>query len=364
MKKIKFLMAISLIVIAVSCKKNSAPAPVQTIQPLKDTTDLYVLAQGLFGTNTTTLTAYDFGRNVATTDTFAKANGFKLGDTGSDFIIYGGKIYIVMNSSGYVAVANALSTKFIDSISFQSGGVNRGPENIVSYGGKVFVSSTDNSVSVIDTTTLAITNTITVGSNPAQMIVAGTNLYVSNTGGFAALSSPYLYDSTVSVIDLTTEMQTSKIVVGVNPGYIAADGAGNIYVACTGDYNAISPSLVKVNTGTNAVTKSVAIAAGVVRYYNNKLYITGGGAVAPSTAVQVINSSDLSVSSTSFVTDGTVITAPYGLDIDATTGDVYIGDAKDFSAAGTVTCFDNTGKKKFAFSVTPTANHIKVVLLQ
>ena len=362
MKKIKFLMAISLIVIAVSCKKSSAPPFVQGIPPVKDTTDLYVLAQGVFGTNTTTLTAYDFGRSVATTDTFAKANGFKLGDTGSDFIIYGGKIYIVMNNSGYVAVANALSAKFIDSISFQSGGVNRGPENIVSYGGKVFVSSTDNSVSVIDTATLAITNTITVGSNPAQMVVSGTNLYVSNTGGFAAFSAPYLYDSTVSVIDLTTETQTAKIVVGVNPGYIAADGAGNIYVACTGDYNTILPSLVKVSTGTNAVTKSVAIAAGVVRYYNNKLYTTGGGAGVPG--VQVINTTDLSVLATSFITDGTVITAPYGLDIDAATGDIYLGDAKDYTAAGTVTCFDNTGKKKFSFSVTPTASPIKVVLLQ
>lgn len=355
-------MAISLIVITVSCKKNNAATPIHVVTPLKDTTDLYVLAQGVFGTNTTTLTAYDFGRNVATADTFANANGFKLGDTGSDFIIYGGKMYIVMNNSGYVAVVNALSTKFIDSISFQSGGVNRGPENIVSYGGKVFVSATDNSVSVIDTTTFAITNTITVGSNPAQMVVSGTNLYVSNTGGFAAFSAPYLYDSTVSVIDLTTETQTSKIVVGVNPGYIAADGTGNIYVACTGDYNTVLPSLVKVSTSTNTITKTVAIAAGVVRYYNNKLYTTGGGAGVPG--VQVINSSDLSVVSASFITDGTVITSPYGLDIDANTGDIYIGDAKDYTAAGTVSCFDNTGKKKFSFSVTPTASPIKVVLLQ
>jgi YVTN family beta-propeller protein len=359
MKKINLLLiTVSLIVLATSCKKSGGSG----IRPANDTTGLYVLAQGVFGTNTTTLTAYDFGTGVATTDTFAKANGFKLGDTGSDFIIYGGKIYIVMNNSGYVAVANASSAKFIDSISFLSGSVNRGPENIVSAGGKVFVSSTDNTVSVIDTATLAITKTITVGTNPAQMVVSGTNLYVSNTGGFAAFSPPYLYDSTVSVIDLSTETETSKIVVGANPGYIAADGAGYVYVACTGDYNTILPSLVKVNTGTNTITKSVSIAAGVVRYYNNKLYTTGGGAGAPG--VQVINTSDLSVSSTSFITDGTIITTPYGLDIDEVTGDVYIGDAKDYSAAGTVYCFDNTGTKKFSFSVTPTASPIKVVLLQ
>ena len=64
--------------------------------------------------------------------------------------------------------------------------MNRGPENIVAAGGNVFVSSTDGTVAVIDTTTLTITKFIKVGSNPAQMVVAGDNLYVSNTGGFSA----------------------------------------------------------------------------------------------------------------------------------------------------------------------------------
>ena len=67
---------------------------------------------------------------------FKNVNGFGLGDTGSDFIIYGGKMYIVMNISGYVAVANSVTAKFIDTISFKNAGVNRGPENIVAAGGK------------------------------------------------------------------------------------------------------------------------------------------------------------------------------------------------------------------------------------
>ena len=61
--------------------------------------------------NNTTLTYYDFASATPTTDYFKNVNGFGLGDTGSDFIIYGGKVYIVMNVSGYVAVANAFSCK-------------------------------------------------------------------------------------------------------------------------------------------------------------------------------------------------------------------------------------------------------------
>src|SRR5580704_19798652 len=102
------------------------------------------------------------------------------------------------------------------------------------------------------------------------MAISGTNLYVSNTGGFSAQ-----FDSTLSVIDLNTLSEITKITVGKNPGCIAADNSGNIYVACTGDYNIVLPSLVKVNTGTNSVLKSADTAVGTLRYFNNYLYVTG-----------------------------------------------------------------------------------------
>ena len=261
-----------------------------------------------------------------------------------------------MNNSGYVAVANVSTAKFIDSISFQSGGINKGPENIIGNGANVFVSSTDGTVSVIDTTTLAITKSITVGSNPAQLAISGNNLYVSNTGAFG------VYDSTVSVISLSTLTQTSKITVGTNPGCIAADNSGNIYVACTGDYGAIVPSMVKVNTATSAITKSADTAVGTVRFYNNNLYVTGGYLGIAN--VRVLSTTDFSAIKSNFVSDGTVVTTPYGLDIDETTGDVYVGDAKDYVSAGEVFSFDKNGNKKFSFSTTPSASPIKTVLIQ
>ncbi len=353
MRKIKSSLTVIVLVVIASCTKKDI---VNTTAP-KVTTGLYSLNQGNFGANNTTLTYYDFGTSVATTDYYHNVNGFGLGDTGSDFIIYGGKVYVVMNVSGNVAVADALTAKYIDTISFISSGVNKGPENIVGYGSNVFVSSTDGTVSVIDTTSLSITKSITVGSNPAQMAISGTKLFVSNTGGFSAQ-----FDSTVSVIDLGTLTQTGKITVGTNPGSIAADNSGNIYVACTGDYASVAPSLVKVNTATNAVVLSADTAVGIVRFYNNNLFITGGYLGAAT--VRVLSTTDFSLVKSNFISDGTTVINPYGLDIDNATGDVYLGDAKDYTASGTVFCFDKTGAKKFSFSTTPTASPAKVVLIQ
>ncbi len=231
MKKNKLLFATCIAIsFLFSCSKNNTPAPPPV--PPKVTTGVFVLNQGTYGANNTTLTYYDFASGTQTTDFFKNVNGFGLGDTGSDFIIYGGKMYIVMNVSGYVAVANGVTAKFIDTISFKNAGVNRGPENIVASGGNVFVSSTDGTVAVIDTSTLAITKYITVGSNPAQMVVTGDILYVSNTGAFSAT-----FDSTVSVIPLNTLTESARIVVGINPGSITTDNSGSIYVVCTGDYD-------------------------------------------------------------------------------------------------------------------------------
>ncbi|SRR5579871_4093933 len=354
MKSGKFFFSLVMISFGIiSCKKDNVP----NTTPPKTTTGVYSLNQGNYGSNNTTLTYYDFTKASATTDFFKTVNGFGLGDTGSDFIIYGSKIYIVMNVSGNVAVADAVTAKYIDTISFTAGGTNKGPENIASYGGKVFVSSTDGTVSVIDTTTLAIEKSITVGENPAQMIISGSNLYVSNTGGFSAQ-----FDSTVSVIDLTTLTETRKITVGINPGCIAADNAGNIYVACTGDYSTVAPSLVKVNTNNNTVTKSADTAVGTVRYYNNNLFVTGG--YLGIAYVRVLSTTDFSAIKSNFISDGTLITTPYALDIDPSTGDVYVGDSKDYVSSGEIFCFDKNGNKKFSFSTSPTASPVKTVLIQ
>jgi YVTN family beta-propeller protein len=351
--KLSYLVT-AVIVLILSCSKENSPTPVTP----EVTKGVFVLDQGTYGHNNTALTYYDFSTSTQTTDYFRNVNGFSLGDTGSDFFIYGGKAYIVMNVSGYVAVMNSVTAQFMDTISFNVSGQNREPENIVAYGNKIFVSCNDGTVAVIDTASLAISKNITVGANPAQMTISGNNLFVSNTGGFNING---IFDSTVSIIDLSSLSETGKITVGSNPGSITADSSGNIYVACTGNYGSIGPKLVKVSLSNGSVVKSVDTAAGTIRFFNNALYTTGGYLGAAN--VSILNPDDFSAIRPSFVTDGTSIVNPYGLDIDPATGDVYVGDAKDYKTSGEVFCFDKTGKKKFSFSTTPGISPIRTQLI-
>lgn len=355
-KKTRSLLATACLAFLIaSCDKDDAPAP----EVPKVTTGVYVMNEGAFGTIGASMTFYDFAANKATTDFYENVNGNSLGDTGNDLLLYGGKIYIVMNGDSYVQVANAFTGKAIKRIDFLgTGGNKRQPRYAVPYKNKVLVSSFDGTVAVLDTTTFNVDKWITVGTNPDGLAVSGDRLYVANSGGF---NFP-LFDSTVSVVDLNSLAEIQKIKVGVNPGSVVADNSGNVYVACTGNYDNIGPKLVKINTVNNTVAKSADTAAGKLRYFNNALYVTGG--YLGSAHVRKLNTTDFSQVSSNFITDGTSVVNPYGVDVDPANGDVYITDAKDFSSSGEVFCFDKNGKRKFSFSVSPGVNPNTVVLIK
>jgi YVTN family beta-propeller protein len=281
-----------------------------------------------------------------------------LGDTGNDIVIYGGKLYIVMNISSYIEVADALTANEITKIEMKNGSTPRQPRYAVGYKNKLLVSSYDGTVAVIDTTTLTVDKFITVGSNPEQLVVSGDKLFVANSGG---LNYPDV-DSTVSVVDLNSFTEKKKIVVGLDPVKMAADATGNVFVVASGVFGEAGPKLVQIDATAESVKKSIDSNVYILKVSGNKLYATGGYGT-PEKLV-VFNTNDLSIADGHFIKDGTSITSTYGLNIDDETGDVYITDAKDYTSPGEVFCFDKNGTKKFSFSTTPGISPNTVVLVK
>ena len=70
------------------------------------TSEMYVLCEGLFNLNNSTLARYSFETNTCMTDYFRTINRRGLGDTANDMDIYGGKLYIVVNVSSTVEVVD------------------------------------------------------------------------------------------------------------------------------------------------------------------------------------------------------------------------------------------------------------------
>ncbi|ODT94080.1 MAG: hypothetical protein ABS85_04055 [Sphingobacteriales bacterium SCN 48-20] len=345
MKKKNLLpWTLALMVLAASCSKDDVNPGGPVLSPAQG---VYVLSEG--SSNNATLGYYSLSSNTLTGNFYQQQNPTQagLGSIGNDMTIYGSKLYIVVNVSSDVVVVNAATGTFIKRIAFKEGSTNKEPRYAIGAKGKVFVSCYDGTVAVIDTTSLNITTNIPVGTNPEEMALSGDNLYVANSGG---LNFPN-YDSTLSVVNVNSLTEITKIKVGINPQSVTADDQGFVYVSCTGNYGSVPAKLVKVKISDRTIAKSADTAAGRIRYYDNKLWVTGGYIGSPY--VRTLSTADFSQTRANFVTDGTAIAMPYGLDIDKQNGDVYVTDARDYVSSGQLLCFDKTGKKKFAVNTTP-----------
>ena len=206
------------------------------------TSRLYVLCEGLYGMNNSTLYSREMQTGESKRDVFREKNARGLGDTGNDMGIYGSKLYIVMNGSNLIEVTDArtaLSLKQIPLVDAQ--GIGRQPRYIAFSDGKAYVCNFDNTVCRIDTATLEVEAVTEVGRDPDGICVSGDYLFVSNSGG---LDFPDC-DNTISVVDLASFKEIKKIEVGRNPYTIEADAQGFVYVCTRGDYEGFNQKSVQ-----------------------------------------------------------------------------------------------------------------------
>ena len=68
------------------------------------TAGIYVLSEGLFNLNNSTLMFHSLKNGQTDTDYFRSKNHRGLGDTANDMAIYGSKLYIVVNVSSQIEV--------------------------------------------------------------------------------------------------------------------------------------------------------------------------------------------------------------------------------------------------------------------
>ena len=320
------------------------------LKPLSNTgsyepTQLYILSEGLFNWNNSTLASYDLTTNTLVSDFFLTANKRGLGDTANDMKLYGSKLYVVVDQSSQIDVIDPITGKSLKQIPlFKENGDGRQPRFIEFYKGKAYVCSFDGTVAKIDTASLKIEAFVQCGKNPDGICVANNKIYVANSGG---LNFPN-YDNTVSVIDLNTFTEIKKITVGVNPGVIHADSEGDVYVISRGNYGANPYKFQRINSVSDTLTETFDdIQALNFAIHNDTAYIYNYNFTTQSSDIKVFDCKKEIVISENFITDGTVLNTPFGIDVNPVNGDVYLTDAKSYTVFGDVLCFKKNGKLKF-----------------
>jgi DNA-binding beta-propeller fold protein YncE len=332
------------------------------IEPEPNNTDtslfkngLLVLNEGLFQQNNASLSWIDLATNEVTNQLFLEVNERPLGDTGNDMIAYGSKIYIIVNGSSTLEIVEKSTLKSIKQVQLQQNEQGQQPRSACSYQGKVYISSYDGFVNILDTNSLSITQRIQVGRNPEGIDVVNGKLYVANSGG---LSFPNV-DSTVFEIDLTTHEIVDTFFVGENPGNLTTDNDGDIYVVKRGDYSENNPSeLIRISNNGNV--ENLGIPATSLSKKGDLLYISYYDFNSGESNAAVFDMNSETILSTELLNDGAVETL-YGIQ-PWNEGTFFVFDAMNFTNTGYVKSFDGNGALLNTFHVG--LNPTKIVIYE
>lgn len=349
MKKYFYLLAVML------CASACKPDANEPIKPNGDAVTapqenpaygaFYLLNEGTMGANKATIDFFDYTTGYYENDIFAKRNPAivdELGDVGTSLVVYGTKMYAIINGSNLVEIMDAKTATHIASVTIPN------VRNMVCEGPNVYFSSYAGPMQMggeqlgyvveMDTTTFALGRTVTVGRQPEEMVVIDGKLYVANSGGY----TPQNYDNTVSVVDLATFTEVEKIPVAINLHRMFKASNGTLYVSSRGNYGDVPANLYVIDTQSKT---AVALGKGVTAYAikDDTAYIidiTYGPAPLYQTEYSYYTLNLLSgqIDQKMFVSEQVrdQIVYPYSVAVHPVTGHILLTDAGNFVTPGTI----------------------------
>ncbi|MCR9172879.1 MAG: YncE family protein [bacterium] len=335
-----FSLIIGISILFSSCQEDDPQTFVPNVDHLEK--GMVVLCEGLFQHNNASVNWVQLPGGAHDLNFFETKTGRSLGDTGNDMIRYGGKIYIVVNVSSTVEVMSAVDFSPVGQIEMMANGQPKQPRFMAASNGKVYITCYDGFVDVLDTTTLTIDARIGVGENPEGIAVSNNKLYVANSGG---LNFPDV-DSTVSVIDIATNTELQKITVGINPGAVMANDAGEVFVISRGDYGGVPSRLRKIDATTDQVV--------------NAAYSFDISGMSEMSSTDMIVYDANGVHQFNYQSDAVVATIPlnmatihtlYGIQYHETEDVFYVLDAMGYTNQGVIRKYDPSGTYLSGYSV-------------
>ena len=250
MKKNNAILGCLFFILIFSCKKEEEIS----LGGFAKSGSAIITNEGAFGSSNGSISFLE--NSKITNNIFEAANsGLNVGDV----VQYSG--LIIVNNSKKVMIVDAESFKLKKTLT-EGFTYPRFAVSITENKAYVSNGSGDGTILVVNIDSQKVVKTIAVGKGPEMILRYGSLVYVCNSGGFSN------DDSTVSIINTSTDLEVKKITVGDVPVDMDFDANGNIWVLCKGvpDYSnfpfveRLTPAnLIMINRNTQKVEKSFQI---------------------------------------------------------------------------------------------------------
>lgn len=319
---------------------------------------LYVLCEGNMGSNKATLDYLDLQSGQYYQNIFPSRNPHQvkeLGDVGNDCMIYGSRLWLVVNCSNKVEVCAAETARsygHVDIPNCRFLAFHEGYAYVSSYVGPVGGTSVQGSVCKVDTASLVIQGQVSVGYQPEEMAVVDGKLYVANSGGYNVLEGKG-YDRRLSVIDLKSFTVEREIEVAPNLWRVRADRYGQLWVTSRGNRSTRPGQLFLLTpnkeSGLMEVTKTFNLPVTDMAFRGDSLCYIGVDDTHEEADYYCSGVIDLRTHETvsnEFIRGIGQLETPYGLMVHPLTGEVYVMDATNYVSNGLLICYDAAGRQE------------------
>jgi DNA-binding beta-propeller fold protein YncE len=324
------LLALSLF-LEFGCKKENSSTSDQFYE-----NGTFILCEGAFQQGNARIDFLNKTSENLKTDIFGQVNNIPLGDILQSMSVINDKAFLVVNNSGKIEVTDPKTMKIITSITgFTS------PRYICQVSpAKAYVSDLfGGALNVLDLNSLTVTGSVPLPGWTEEMWNHSGEIWVTNGNR----NHVYIVEN---------DQATDSIPVGYGSNSIREDVNGKAWVLTGGNYSDNTPSkLVKINPYSRQMEWETTLDS----YGASKLRMTSDGSVLYFLYNGVVyrkNTGDDNPPAVFISMSGNYF---YGIGINPENGDIWLGDAGDFSSAGTVLIFNSAGTllKQFTTGVAP-----------
>ena len=342
-----------------SCRNDVMVVPMEDINTGGKTVKseiigMYLLNEGNMGSNKSSLDYLDLSGKDATVhylrNIYSERNPetvMMLGDVGNDIQIYGSRLWLVINCSNKVEVAQAGDAVRIGKVDIPNCRYVTFKDRyayVSSYVGSVYSGSNSplGSVYKVDTLSLQKVDSCSVGYQPEEMAIIGKKLYVANSGGYQGMTGQG-YESTVSVIDLDKMQETERITVAPNLHRIRKDKYDQLWVTSRGNYMDSESKIYWLNKGADGKMQVIGHLDQPVSdlcIVGDSLYFYGSQwseiTMTNTVTYGIINVRTHQIVNTSLSNAPEIskIRMPYGIIVNPIHRDFYLMDAKNYVSSG------------------------------